>query len=142
MTAVVFVPLNDLSSHTEPGLCKYVHTPLEVAGILVCKYTYLTGIYVQLFYSAIVIVLYIQVKNALCIQICLSSTLCNNTDNGNSCSYDMIAEVSESGQDTKSCFNRGYSCKTLVYVLQFLTDSYNFLSVLINVTYNQYQCHE
>ena len=50
--------------------------------------------------------------------------------------YDMIAEVSESGQDTKSCFNRGYSCKTLVYVLRFLT-GYNFLSVLINVTYNQ-----
>ena len=54
--------------------------------------------------------------------------------------YSMIINVSESGQDSKICFNRGYPCKTLVYALQFLTENrtgYHFPSVLINVTYNQ-----
>ena len=54
--------------------------------------------------------------------------------------YSMITNVSESGQDSKICFDRGSSCKTLVYVLQLLTENrtgHHFSSILINVTYNQ-----
>ena len=54
--------------------------------------------------------------------------------------YNMTTNVSKSGQDSKSCFNRGFSCKTLVYALQFLAEyrtGHPFPSVLINVTYNQ-----
>ena len=55
--------------------------------------------------------------------------------------YDWRTNISEGGQDTIYCFNRGHSCKTLVYVLQYLTNyraaPHHFPSVIINVTNNQ-----
>ena len=54
--------------------------------------------------------------------------------------YSMITNISDNGQDSKSCFNRGYSCKTLIYALQLLTPNitgHHIFSILINVTYNQ-----